>query len=43
MKKQNSVNGTVILKKDSSDGFLDFNYPGELSEVLRILNKIMNE
>ena len=43
MKNQNSTKPTVILNKSNSDGFLDFNSPSELSEVIKVLNKIKNE
>ncbi|WP_405275193.1 hypothetical protein [Methanobrevibacter sp.] len=36
---KNSIKPTVILNKSNSDGFLDFNSPFDLSEVIKVLNK----
>ena len=38
-----NTNPTIILNKSNSDGFLDFNSPSDLSEVIKILNKLMSE
>ncbi|WP_405297479.1 hypothetical protein [Methanobrevibacter sp.] len=43
MKNRNSIEPTVILNKDDSDGFLDFNNYDDLSEVIKALKKLMKE
>lgn len=39
----NSINDTLVLNKSDSDGFLDFNSSNELDEVIKVLNKLINE
>ena len=43
MKNQNSTKPTVILNKSNSDGFLDFNSAYDLSEGMKVLNKLKEE
>ncbi|WP_458405276.1 hypothetical protein [Methanobrevibacter sp.] len=38
-----SINDTLVLNKSDSDGFLDFNSSNELDEVIKVLNKLINE
>ena len=40
--QKNSIKPTVILNKSNSDGFLDFNSSSDLSEVMKVLNKLMD-
>lgn len=37
---KNSIKSTVVLNKNNSDGFLDFNSSHDLSEAINALNKI---
>ena len=34
------INATVVLNKTNEDGFLDFTYPFELSEIINALNDV---
>lgn len=34
------ANPTIVLNKTNSDGFLDFNSSSDLSQAIKILNKI---
>ena len=43
MKNRNSIEPTVILNKEDSDGFLDFNNSDDLSQVIKVLKKLMKE
>lgn len=40
---KNLNESTIVLNKYASGDFLDFDSPGELKEVMRILNKLMQE
>lgn len=42
MKNPKSTKPTLVLNKTNSDGFLDFNYPSDLAEAMKALNKLMN-
>lgn len=37
---KNSTKPTVVLNKTNSDGFLDLNSPSDMSEVMKVLNKL---
>ncbi len=37
---KDQVKPTVVLNKNNSDGFLDFNSPGELAEIIKALKKL---
>ncbi|WP_462315725.1 hypothetical protein [Methanobrevibacter sp.] len=41
--RKDSTRPTVILNKTNSDGFLDFNSPSDLSEVMKVLKKSKDE
>ena len=43
MKNSNSIEPTVILNKEDECGFLDFNNPDDLSQVIKALRKLMKE
>ena len=43
MKNSNSIEPTVILNKEDECGFLDFNNPDDLSQVIKALKKLMGE
>ena len=43
MKNRNSIEPTVILNKEDEYGFLDFNNPDDLSEVIKAIKKLMKE
>ncbi len=43
MKKQKSIESTVILNKNFDDEFLDLNSSHDLKEVIKVLNKMMKE
>lgn len=36
-------NRTIVLNKSNSDGFLDFYFSNDLDEVMKALQKLMNE
>ncbi len=36
---KDQIKPTVVLNKTNSDGFLDFNSPNELTEVIKALKK----
>ena len=35
-----NMNATVVLSKSDEEGFLDFSYSFELSEVIKALNEV---
>lgn len=37
------TNPTIVLNKTNSDGFIDFNSSFDLSEMIKILNKLIDE
>lgn len=39
----NSINDTLVLNKSDYDGFLDFNSSNELDEVIKVLNKLIDD
>ena len=43
MKKQKSIESTVILNKNFDDEFLDLNSSHDLKEVIKVLNKMIKE
>lgn len=43
MENPKSLKPTLVLNKINSDGFLNFNYSSDLDEVMKALNKLMNE
>ena len=41
--KKDSIQQTIILNKDDSDGFLDLNSPDEFAQVIKALNRESHE
>lgn len=42
MKERNSIKSTVVLNKGNQDGFFDFNSMHDLSEVMKVLKRIID-
>lgn len=38
---KNSLKPTIVLNRNNSDGFLDMNSSSDLSEVMKVLKKLM--
>ena len=40
---KDSIKPTVVLNRNTSDGFLDLNSSDEMKEVIKVLDKLMKD